>query len=135
MPFSGHCLCGDVTYVSSASSPDLVAYCHCDDCQRHSGSTYAFFIIVPPDTVTAQGLIKTFVKQGTSGCPVLRKFCQNCGSSLFDEAKSTPQELAIMAGSLVTQQKRLLRPSVEMWVASKLPFCQKLSERYVHMPE
>lgn len=45
MPFTGHCLCGAVTYVVNVSEPDLVAYCHCDDCQRQSGSTYCELIL------------------------------------------------------------------------------------------
>ncbi|KAE8163281.1 Mss4-like protein [Aspergillus tamarii] len=136
MPFTGHCLCGAVTYVVNVSEPDLVAYCHCDDCQRQSGSTYSSFIIVPKETVIIKGQIQTFTNKGSSGLPVHRQFCVQCGSPLFDEALSAPNELAIKSGSLSVQQKEKLQPTAEFWTANKLPFCgEHLSNAYWHMPE
>lgn len=44
MPLTGHCLCKAVSYVADVTEPDLVAYCHCDGCQRQSGSTYCELI-------------------------------------------------------------------------------------------
>lgn len=40
MVLSGHCLCKAVTYTVDVDKPAVVAYDHCDDCQRQSGSTY-----------------------------------------------------------------------------------------------
>ena len=40
MPLTGHCLCKAVTYSIDIDKPLAVAYDHCDDCQRQSGSTY-----------------------------------------------------------------------------------------------
>ncbi|KAJ5102674.1 DUF636 domain protein [Penicillium argentinense] len=78
MPLTGHCLCEAVSYVANVAEPDLVAYCHCDDCQRQSGSTYslaAFLFIVPKDKVTINGHDRTFSSPGSSGYAVL---CQSC---------------------------------------------------------
>lgn len=44
MPLTGHCLCKAVTYSIDADKPDIVAYDHCDDCQRQSGSTYCMLL-------------------------------------------------------------------------------------------
>ncbi|KAL4756312.1 GFA family protein [Aspergillus foveolatus] len=124
MPLSGHCLCQAVTYTANAK-PDTVAYCHCDDCQRQSGSTYSLYVMVSPDQLSVDGPLKTFQRTGSSGSPVLQKFCQICGCPLFIQALSAENELAIMGGSLDCVHKLLLQPSIEIWTASKLPFCQE----------
>ena len=43
MAITGHCLCKAVTYSIDAENPNAVAYDHCDDCQRYTGSTYGKF--------------------------------------------------------------------------------------------
>lgn len=57
-----------------------------------------------------KGQIQTFTNKGSSGLPVHRQFCVQCGSPLFDEALSAPNELAIKSGSLSVQQKEKLQP-------------------------
>lgn len=46
MPLTGHCLCKAVTYSIDIDKPLAVAYDHCDDCQRQSGSTYCMYSAV-----------------------------------------------------------------------------------------
>ncbi|PYH81794.1 hypothetical protein BO82DRAFT_414629 [Aspergillus uvarum CBS 121591] len=135
MTFSGHCLCRAVTYIVDTASP-LVVYCHCDDCQRNTGSTYALILTVPKHTVHIQGPLRTFSNVGSSGLAVHRSFCGVCGSPISDVAESAPEEISIKGGSLEPECKRWLQPSEELWTASKLSFCQeRLPQSHLHMPE
>ncbi|KAL4797804.1 Mss4-like protein [Aspergillus venezuelensis] len=135
MPLSGHCLCQAVAYTANAE-PDQVAYCHCDDCQRQSGSTYALYVMISPDQLSINGAVAKFKTTGSSGSPVLRQFCQTCGCPLFIQALSAENEIAIMGGSLDREHKVLLKPSTEIWTASKLPFCQeRLRHSHAKDPE
>ncbi|KAL4879019.1 DUF636 domain protein [Aspergillus karnatakaensis] len=127
MPLSGHCLCKAVTYIANAE-PSQVVYCHCDDCQRQSGSTYSLYVMISPDQLSIDGPLETHKRTGRSGYEVLRKFCRTCGCSLFIQPRSAEDELAIMGGSLDRDHKLRLQPSMELWTASKLPFCQERLE-------
>src|SRR5687768_15734380 len=42
----GSCLCGGVRY-ESAAEPLMTAVCHCENCQRQSGTAFSIIVGVP----------------------------------------------------------------------------------------
>ncbi|RMJ25334.1 DUF636 domain protein [Aspergillus sp. HF37] len=136
MPLTGHCLCKAVTYSIDVDRPDIVAYDHCDDCQRQSGSTYSLVAVVPKEKLVIEGPIKSWAAKGTSGHPNHRIFCSQCGSPIAHDPEAAPPIIAIKAGTLDEQVKKNLKPDTEIWAASKLPFCQEhLAKPFHHMPQ
>ncbi|KAI2606371.1 DUF636 domain protein [Hypoxylon fragiforme] len=135
MGLSGHCLCGAVKYTVDAE-PIIVGYDHCDDCQRQSGSTYSLVVVVPKDKLTITGTTKSFAKNGTSGQPVHRIFCPECGSPIAHDPEAAPPIIALKGGTLSEADKKALKPDTEIWTAGKLPFCQEhLAKPFEHMPQ
>jgi hypothetical protein len=131
MPVMGHCLCKAVTYSIDVERPNRILYCHCDDCQRYSGSTYGrlpplvfigaiyfpiltptlgLFIIIPKNKINIRGPIKSFIVKGGSGHDVGRAFCNICGSGITQSNNKTPNILAINGGSLDNEFKKTLKP-------------------------
>ena len=129
MAIAGHCLCRAVTYNVAAEKPNAVAYDHCDDCQRFTGSTYstcsypihhpslailthilALSAIFPKDKVTIMGPTKTFVSKGGSGLDVCRTFCSECGSGIAQAPNAAPNIIAVNGGSLDSEVKKKLQP-------------------------
>jgi len=136
MVLKGHCLCKAVTYTVDVDAPLFTAYDHCDDCQRQSGSTYSLVCVVPKAKLTIEGPIKSWAGVGSSGKAVHRLFCSDCGSPVAHDPDSAPDIIAIKAGTLEMEQKRELKPEMEIWTASKLPFCtESLPKAFYHMPE
>jgi hypothetical protein len=45
---AGRCLCGAVSYRFDAQ-PEAVVLCHCEDCQRHTGSAFSMNVSVSRD--------------------------------------------------------------------------------------
>ncbi|BDD62613.1 hypothetical protein MPDQ_007302 [Monascus purpureus] len=136
MPVTGHCLCKAVTYSIDVDKLGLVAYDHCDDCQRQSGSTYSLVTVVPKEKLTIKGPIKSWAGKGSSGKPVHRVFCSECGSPIAHDPEAAPEIIAIKAGTLDTEIKKTLKPDTEIWTVSKLPFCQEhLAHPFEHMPQ
>ncbi|KAL3473364.1 Mss4-like protein [Aspergillus californicus] len=134
MGLTGHCLCGSVKYTID-SEPLAVAYDHCDDCQRQSGSTYSLVAVVPKDKLTITGPIKSWAGVGSSGKAVHRGFCGECGSPIFHDPEAAPPIIAIKAGTLSVEDKKALKPNTEIWTVGKLPFCQEnLEHAFEHMP-
>lgn len=117
---SGGCLCGNVHYSSDAE-PVMVVACHCAHCQKQSGSAFSMNLGIPTDQLSVTGeSLATYGDQGSSGMPVLRKFCRNCGSQLFAEAKAFPGVLFVKAGSL--DDASWVAPTAQIWCASRQPW-------------
>lgn len=72
--FSGHCLCGEITY-SVDIEPVFTGNCHCKDCQRSSGSAFIPAMIFPEKDVVVTGEVKYFESQVDSGNVHQRGFC------------------------------------------------------------
>lgn len=136
MPLTGHCLCKAVTFTIDVDEPALVGYDHCDDCQRQSGSTYSLVAVVPKAKLKIEGPAKSWAGKGSSGKPVHRIFCSECGSPIAHDPDAAPEIIAVKAGCFDMEIKKKLKPDTEIWTVSKLPFCQEhLPKPFEHMPE
>jgi len=90
---SGSCLCGGVKYQASGPVTAL-ARCHCVQCRKASGSEFAsngsvlaaHFVLL-----SGQELLRRY--QSSPG--EFRVFCSNCGSPLFKESPSRPDEVRL----------------------------------------
>lgn len=116
----GSCLCGGIHY-SSHLAPLSTAVCHCNDCQKQSGSAFSVNLLVQAEGFLIQGVgLGCYAKAGGSGLPVKRYFCTRCGSALYSEVASMPGVLAVKAGTL-SQPKRST-PNLHLWCASAQPW-------------
>ncbi|MCP5265804.1 MAG: GFA family protein [Burkholderiaceae bacterium] len=118
---SGRCLCGSVSYTSTADSPAMVAACHCTHCQRQSGTAFSMNVAVPADSLSCDGdSLATYQDTGSSGMPVLRSFCSKCGSPLFSDVKAIPGLLFLKAATL--DDASWVKPAAAIWGRSKQPW-------------
>ncbi|KGE02384.1 MULTISPECIES: GFA family protein [Rhizobium/Agrobacterium group] len=101
---SGGCLCGRVKY-SVKGAPLRIGLCHCMDCRKESGSSFATFGIWPPHAFESTGEVRYFQGRG---------FCPECGSRVFNES-SDGEEMEIRVGSL-DMAPTDLEPTYELWV-------------------
>jgi hypothetical protein len=131
---SGGCLCGHIRY-SAEAEPIMTAICHCNDCQRQTGSAFAVVVDVPRPVLKMQGQPRIFKGHGASGKPVYRHFCADCGSPLFVEIDVMPDVAFIRAGTL--DDRTWLHPTVEVWCETAQPWTQQHldMQRFQRMPE
>ena len=113
--YSGHCLCGEISYASDAE-PMFAGNCHCRDCQRVSGGAYIPAMIFPERSVRIRGEAKYFDSKADSGSIHSRGFCPTCGSRMFARFASMPGMLGIAAGTLNDSSKYV--PALDFFVAS-----------------
>lgn len=111
---TGACLCGAVTYRSTAA-PVITGNCHCRDCQRSTGSAYAPVLFVPEVALSINGEVRYFASTGGSGMRVRRGFCPHCGSQLFAIADAMPGLISVRAGTLDDTTQYV--PSAEVFVS------------------
>lgn len=115
----GGCLCGNIRY-SATGDPVLTAVCHCSHCQKQTGTSFSILVGVPNEALSIQGDLKTFLDTGTSGKPVHRKFCPECGSPIVSVVDEVPGLSFIKAGTL--DDTNWLKPTVEIWCRSAQPW-------------
>ena len=113
----GGCLCGAVRYTCDAE-PALTAICHCKHCQKQAGTVFSTLVGVPRASLKMSGKpLKTYRDTGDSGQPVLRQFCEDCGSPIISDVAVMPDLLFIKAGTL--DDATWLTPQVEIWTDRK----------------
>lgn len=112
--YPGGCICNAIRYAVFGP-PAMVAYCHCEDCRKSSGS--------------AVSVLAGFRKDGfelISGDPayyagvpeVKRSFCKVCGTPLFYENQNFPENIYIQIGSFDDPEQ--LPPDRHTWVSERI---------------
>ncbi len=96
---TGHCLCGDIEYTVS-SDPVRMGQCHCDDCQRSTGTGHASNAFFEKETVNIKGETSSYESKTDTGSIITRYFCPKCGSRLFGTSNVATNIISISAGTL-----------------------------------
>lgn len=123
---AGGCLCGAIRYELSAE-PAMVAACHCKNCQKQTGTAYSVIVGVPEDSVTlTNGTLKTYQHMGTSGMPVHRNFCGDCGSPIHSKAEAIAGILFVKGGTL--DDTSTIDIGAEIWCGAKSHWSELAAE-------
>lgn len=117
--FTGHCLCGKISY-SAEADPIFMGVCHCTDCQRATGSAFEAVVAIPAASLTVQGAPKVFVSKGDSGKDIQRSFCPDCGSTLMSSADMMPGVAMLTTGTLDDTSQ--FKPSMQIYCDSAQPW-------------
>ena len=95
---SGHCLCGAVQFTVS-SAPILTGQCHCEHCQRASGTGHMSLAFFPEAAVKITGETRHYASPTDTGSTNTRYFCPVCGSRLFGQTTMRPGVLGVAVGA------------------------------------
>ena len=112
---NGSCLCGAVSY-SVSQQPSQFYFCHCKQCQKVTGSSFAANLIAEVDSirwVSGQELLTHFDHPSRA---FSKTFCSLCGSGVPHVNKSkTKTSLVIPAGSL--DEMPVIEPTANLFVS------------------
>jgi hypothetical protein len=122
-PQTGGCQCGAVRYEIS-EAPQLVYTCHCNECQRLTGSAFSMALVVSGDAFHFAGTNpRPFFRTADSGRRVTRWVCAVCGAWRSSGPKpdpSTRDAFRVRAGTL--DDTSWLRRTVHFWTRSAQPW-------------
>lgn len=122
LPARGGCRCGVCRYTIDAEP--IVAYtCHCQECQKLTGSAFLTCMHIPAESLTlTSGTPSTDLRLAGSGNTLCTYFCQSCSSTLFIKNTARPLVRTLHVGSL--DQPELVNVNAHIWVKRKLPWVQ-----------
>ena len=109
---TGGCLCGRVRYTINAE-PVHSGICHCQHCQRYTGSTFEPFMIFPRNAVRLEGALTPFGLLSDRGGMVFYQFCPNCGSGVINASEADTGIVVVLAGTL--DDPSPFNPTVELF--------------------
>lgn len=92
------CRCGQFR-VTCQGAPVRVSVCHCLNCQRRSGSAFAYQARWPDDCVEIAGTHRIWATTGENGATATFRFCDNCGSTVAYASDAMPGLTAVAVGA------------------------------------
>jgi hypothetical protein len=112
---TGRCLCGTIRYeIDGQIGP--IAFCHCTECRRASGSAFAANANVARAEHRfvdgAEALVEYESSPGKR-----RAFCGRCGSPMYSRTAAEPDTLRIRLGTL--DQDPGGRPRLHVWTSEQ----------------
>jgi len=113
---TAQCACG-LLRVTTSGDPPLVMACHCQACQRRTGSVLHVGAYFKQEQVRVDGASKLFVREGASGGKLRFYFCPTCGSTMHFDADVRPDVIGVPVGAFADPQFPL--PTISVWEHSK----------------
>jgi hypothetical protein len=78
----------------------MIVVCHCTNCRKQTGPSFALVMAVPKSSVLIEGDLETFDDVGDSGHDVLRSLCLACDSPINTDVALKPDLTLISVGKL-----------------------------------
>lgn len=79
--------------------PCRISICHCLECQKRSGSAFAFNATFEASRVAVTGAFSTFTRKSPEGHWAKFNFCPSCGSTIFHEIERRPGMVTVPVGA------------------------------------
>lgn len=126
---TGGCLCGAIRYEVTGE-PVRTAHCHCDDCRRATGASFATNVFFKEEDVKiTQGTPSRYEHSADSGNTMIKEFCGTCGSQIFGIGSGSQGIKHVKVGTL--DDAGFVKPQIEVYTGKALPFT-KLSDETEH---
>ena len=97
LKFSGHCLCGSVSF-NCIAEPEFPHCCHCDDCRRAGGGVYGCFVYVSAESLQVTGEMHSYRHKNDQGSTMTKYFCPSCGSHMIGSNSRKPERRSVWVG-------------------------------------
>jgi hypothetical protein len=112
---SARCQCGRLTAIA-VGEPQIIGVCHCEECQRRTGSAFGLGAYYPKEQVRLEGPKTVFTRWGHSGGQLHFSFCPTCGTTLYWELDAFPDLCGLAVGTI--DGPRFQQPSHSWWERS-----------------
>jgi len=112
----GECHCGALKVIA-AGEPERVYLCHCEACQRRTGTAFHYGASFAKERVRLEGERKIYERGADSGFQIRFHFCPNCGTTLYWEGDRNPAVCGVAVGAFGADA--FPPPSDSIWEEAK----------------
>lgn len=120
-PVIARCHCGAVSVTVAEGVPlAVINMCHCQACQRRTGSPFGSIVWVPEAAATMAGETRSYARPTDEGRRFTSNFCVACGSNIWFAAEKNPGLIGIAAGCFAGTT--LGAPRLSVWEEHRLPW-------------
>lgn len=121
LPLTGGCPCGAIRFEVTAF-PLLLYACHCTECQRRTGSSFALNMPVATAALRViAGAPKSWEHLSPTGIRTTSWFCGDCGGRIYG-TRHRPEAVTVRAGTL--DDTSWLWPAAHIFMRSAQPWEQ-----------
>lgn len=106
------CCCGDLT-ITVTGEPERVLRCHCDYCQKRTGSVFQVSCWYFADQIVSRTGDPRVFNESAGNQGVNYTFCPRCGSTVYWEFTILPGLYGIAVGCFV--ETNFPRPNLEIF--------------------
>ena len=92
--------------------------CHCNACQKRTGSAFGVQARYPAEVVNTDGVSHHYQRVGDDGATITFYFCPHCGGNLWFSMDVMPAVIAIPLGNFAddsVHKSQLRSPSVVVY--------------------
>lgn len=114
------CVCGALTVVA-VGEPIKVSACHCQSCQKRTGSAFSVAVFFDRKNVDVRGGWQTYRRVGDSGFSVDFGFCPNCASTVFWHPEFRSEWIGIAIGCF---EDATIKPTQSVYEHWQRPWVQ-----------
>jgi hypothetical protein len=118
---SAACTCGQLR-LSAEGDPVVVYVCHCQACQRRTGSAFGSGARFQADAVQVEGDTRAFERESDGGVTRTFHFCPICGATVFATTASVPGFITVFVGAFA--DPTFPPPTVSLFEARRHPWVQ-----------
>jgi hypothetical protein len=123
MKVDGRCHCGAISF--EAEIEQLTAgMCHCEDCQRLTGSAFRANVQAKAETFRLRGEPSIYIKTADSGNKRAHAFCGRCGTPIYACAPVDPTSYSLRLGTL-TQRHKIV-PQRQIYTKRAMKWLERL---------
>jgi len=115
----GGCHCGSIRYQATGE-PVIIAHCHCEDCQRLSGTGHTTGAMFATEDFQLDGQLSEYSLEADSGNRVTKAFCPNCGSQILGRNSGSTGYVTVSLGTL--DDSSAIKPQVTIFARNRKPW-------------
>jgi len=113
------CCCGRLR-VAADSDPVRISMCHCQACQRRTGSAFGMQARFPEERVRIEGRHTAYDRPSDFGEARTFHFCPDCGSTVFFTSADRPGLIAVAIGAVADRD--FPQPTVSVYESRMHPW-------------
>lgn len=123
MKVDGRCHCGAISF-EAVVDPLTASMCHCEDCQRLTGSAFRANVQAKAETFCLRGEPSVYIKTADSGNKRAHAFCSRCGTPIYACAPVDPTSYSLRLGTLT--QRHELTPQRQIYTSRAMKWLERL---------